>query len=1017
MNKNNKSHKNLKKFLHFLKSNRTLRWLLVLFFAWLMPSIIFWTGITVFTGEENERSFEIIKETANNDLSSLAYDSIPTRHLHPKLNKFYNQLKGFKIDSMAFEKIISDFQKSWPENSIDIYVFDGNRKICNILGAKKEHEVFFNIISEEFLTTDSKETEKKVRPEILSKVFSAPELIIDATTNKPDAIIDLGNPKRNSYVYWNFDKTIKSRFVAGMLFFIHKENFPTTNIVKEILMDKDQNNFGFISKTETNLPKIINNIPLEIIKFHFNNSPTNSFILNKKVISIQRIEGDILIVSAFKRPRLPIITLGLILITYLLATVVFLKITYGIIKRNEIYHHFVKHRLTALFALCYCLPLAAAMFLSIQYLYRLNHRMTQEKKINNYKALSEIDKGFERFLTSKLMQFRGLTSKLKDNIHNPDSIKNSLDAIYQNFECESIHVISSQSKVLYSTDFIKAEVRKYAHLPTREKEKMFASWKARNATIPPFHREVFFDNIKLSNIADASNLRSNVKNFRKLLTSAALSAMDYHNNSHGFTKSIPRDSGALLIDAILETANFSLFQTAQANIARFTTMQTLSDIMLGYLDVIDDPLTREAWYCYAIVVDLATLEFEYLTEVFKNLNNDSNLAGLVAISNAPFATNFPTRDEFKNFEEIIKRSEGDTKTFTHQMKFKGKNINVEALRCSFLKHYLLLKVTDQNQVQSLFKRNLLITGLLFSGFILAGIILANMLVKLLITPIDSLIKGVSEYSLKNYGYQIPIQANNDFGVLANACNYAATLAKDLEINKKIEELLYPEKEINIGSYTIDVVNESSHSIPSDFFDFISLKQGVLAFIIAKIPGNSMATAFYITKIKTAFKILTAKYPNNPEKILEAINKIIITKVDERKILISCLIGVIDPTNDSIILANAAYPYPITIATSNKNFEFISLSSTPLGQSLDSVYEKKLCTTRDRAIVLYSEGVTTLKGKNNKPIGHEAFLQIINKTVEGQSKVCPNDIVKTLKSETVHMAWQQDITLITIQPRI
>jgi serine phosphatase RsbU (regulator of sigma subunit) len=1015
---NNYTNKNkLLRLRSFMRRNKTLRWFIFLFFAWILPSIIFWSGITVFVSEEGERDHELIKELASNDLSSLVYDATPTRYLQLKLSNFYKQLRGFKIDASAFEKIIRDFQNTFPKDSMEIYVFDGNSDICKIMGAKPEHKVFFDLINKDFLTVEGNNNLLRKQISALAQLFPAPELLLNASINKPDTVIVLGNPNRYSYCYWNMDKSIKSKFAAGILIFIHEESFSIANIVHEVLQEKSKENFGFFSEGEARLPGLIKDIPLPSIINQFSQNPTNSFLMDDRVINVEMVDGDIHIISAFEKPSPPTFLLILVSVAYLIATIIFLRITYAIFKKNEIYHHNIKHRLIALFTLCYCLPLVSALFLTTQYLYRFNHRSMLEERINNYRILSEVDKGFDRFITGQLMELRRQTAELNENYKDPNYIINHLDNYYQSFKCDSIHLISSQSKVLYTTDFVGAEIRKHAHLPLKEKEKIYESWKARNASTRSLHREVLFENKKLGNIANLKASRSEIKNFKKLFTSTALSAMDFHNNSHGILGTIKRDTSSLLIDTIIENTSFALFHSAHTNISRFTTMQTIDQISLGYLDIIANPENQEAWYCYGALIDLATLEYEYLNEIFSNLDKHPHLEGLVAVSNAPFATNFPKANEFKNFEEIIKRSEGDTKTFTHQMTINGAKTHIETLRCSFLQHYLLLKTTNIDKAEAIFERNLFITAILFSGFIFAGFILALLLVRLIIRPIEDLIKGIKEYSNQNYSHKIPVYAGNDFGILANASNHAAALANELKIEQEIKKLLYPDSDINCGSYILEVGNQSSRAVPSDFYDFISLKQGQLAFIMAKIPHNNLASALNLAKIKTSFRLLASKYPKNPEKILEEMNRAIITQSIDSKPIITCIVGIVDPTNDNITLANASYTYPITISHDSKNIKFVRLPSSPLGQNLETTFVSKQCIANNQTFILYSEGVTALTAKNGEPLGHEAFLQIINEGYKKQNRLVPAEMLKMLAQQTTSLPWEDDITLLTIQTRL
>ncbi|MDD3001380.1 MAG: hypothetical protein PHF29_06480, partial [Candidatus Riflebacteria bacterium] len=768
-----------KSMKRIVSENRFLRWAFVFLFAWLIPSIVFWSGIHMFINEYQSRENALIQDQAANDLISYVYDATPTRYWYPKFDSLYKQFKGLRFGTEALERIIADFKKNWPKDSLEIYLFDGNLDISENKSSTPEHKLFFELINKTRSDSNANQSLHDEEIKRIGKVFPAPELILNRVQNNPNTVIELGNPDKYSFCYFNLDKSIKSKFIAGILIFVHSEKINQSFILKDTISKKNPQNYGFITDGVSVLPEEADNISAEVLSDYFQQYPVNSFQFKDKIFSVHKTDEGAILVSAFKATPLPYLSLSIIALFYLAATVLFSKITYSAFIKNIFYQHNMKQRLIAMFSLCYGLPLLAAIFLAVQYLYKLDHRILLEEQMKSYRKLSETDKGFDRYVTSKLVEFKKLTNHLKAHTTNPEKLIQIADSMYKNYLCDSFHLISSQTKLLYSTELTGAEVRRHMNLPLEEKEKIYETWTARNASISERHRQALFENVEFKNIAKEDSITPENNNFRILLSSTALSAMDFYNNSKGISAPIKRTPSTLIVDSIIESTTQSLFQSAHTNISKFTTIQGIDEIILGYIDIIPSPANREAWYCYVMLIDLILLEREYLTDIFTKAQSYKPYEGeffndkIAAISGHQFAPNFPQIDEFKKFEAIIKRSKGDNKTFTHKMLIDGKESFVNVLRCSFLKHYLLISITSKDKIRAIFYKDLTTTIIFFSVFVVAGIILSIMMTKLIIIPINDLVAGIKAFAEQNYDYRIPVRSSNEFGILAKECNIAA----------------------------------------------------------------------------------------------------------------------------------------------------------------------------------------------------------------------------------------------------
>jgi len=1001
-----------------LSGNRPLRWLLIVLLTWGVPSAIFWTGLQLFVSDRLSRSSSLIAEEIERGLDNYIYDSLPARFFHPRFSSLFKQLKGLPSNNDSLEKIIAGFDRQWQPGMIDIYLFNGEGNVFPIRGARPEHELFFTLANSEHETG-------QISPEQLSRVgrlFPAPDLMLGRIRDQRDKVIELGNPDRFSLCYFDYDRSIKNRFVAGILIFVHYKHLKVADILKTTVSEVDAAHFGFISRDATSLPAAIADFDAQNLVAHYEQYPTSTFALHGRIIGIKRYDEYTLLVGAYECPAQPVMLMLAIFVLFVIVSIMFLRLSYRIMVLQIRYQHNVRQRLTGLFALSYALPLMAAGFLAFQYLREMRHSMVLEEKHNNYRRLSEIDAGFTRFVTSKLLEFRGFSRELQQAVTEPGSLKKLLEGHYKEFTADSIHIVASDSQILYSTDLMTAEVRRHYNKTRAEQQKILESWKLRHAGITSRHIKALFDGGGPDGQPLEPEKGEGHNGFIKLLGTTAISAMEFYNRSQGIVTEMKRTSSNLVVDAIIESNTQTLFQSARTNIGRFTNIQGLDEIFLGYLDVLPGP-AGEAWYACAMLVDLVNFERQYFEKLFGDLRSRSEIMNRVfpeedirAVSTHQYAANFPSVLEFKNFESIIRRSNSDFKTFTQRMKIDGRDSYVSVLRGSYLKHYLLLRVSPVDEIEALFRKRVSIVIIIFTVILVMGLALARLLTRLLILPISDIMLGVKALAARNYQHRIPVRSENEFGILARAFNESAEILKNLTISEKIRRQLYPELEFRCGSYLISTANSNSRIILSDFFDYIPLKQGTYALILAEVSGNDISAAYLTAMLKTSFTLLCPSFPFSPELILEKLNQIFLPYYQKGH-MTTCMIGIIDPTNDQMICANAGQSYPISIADKTGEKMFVSLPSTPLGISLETKFRKHQVSLEGRTVILYSDGAVNLLDQQGEKLGHEAFLEIVQQSLKADPRNPSEEILKRLNQVSMQVPWRDDITVMCIQNRI
>lgn len=997
------------------------KWFFIIILVWLIPSTLLWTGLYLFIAESCDRKDVNTLNKIETELENIAYDSSRERFFQKNFSDLFDSLKGTPWNPISnLQNHLDNIIKNYPKNSIDIYLFNGEGKILPTKGACEEYNEFLRLATMEF--NNEAITEEHTRK--IGKIIPNPILILKKVRDQKDRAIELGNPDRYSLCYFNYE-TVKQQSIGGILIFVHYNNFKDEFILSKTIPNNKKSNFGYIAYPESHLPNTLKNTEINVnyLNGYYKLNATNRFRRYSKLVCIKRLREQCLLIGAetINQPSWMLFIISGII--FFIVSSFFFKLTYKTFVTRTTQSLNTRQRIIWLYAVCFILPLIVGIIISSQYLMELKNSLLSEEEQKNYKRLSEIDSGFSRFTTSKLIEYRKRNEEFTKDVDKPEKIIDKLKELCSDNLFDSVHLISSESKVLLSSSLVSAEVRRHKDESKAEQDLVFNTWLDRHALITPIHMKNLYDGNNAPLFPSEQEKTESHKAFIKVFSSTSVNTIDYYNQSKNITSPIKNKATNLIIGAIIDSQSMGLFEAVKSNISKFTPLEAMKEKILAYLDIIPGK-TGEAWYEYLILTNLDTLERFYLSEIFHDIKVRNSRVNRVfpeedirAISLYPFATCFPTITEYKNFEQTIKQSVNDSKTFTHSMKINNENCYISVLRCSYLRHYLLLKIFKEKEIENIYQKQFNTIIAVFIIILLMGLAFTRLITKNLIVPITNIVNGVNALANKDYNYNININSKNEFGIIANAFNETASTLKKLKI-KDITDKYFPlDNEFRCGSYLVHTSRVSSNLAPSDYFDCLQLKQGTYAFISANFSGNDSESTHLMTMLKTAFITLMPNFPNNPETVMSKLDKIFEPYIKSKHI-ISCFIGLLDPTNESIVCTNAGQPYPILFDVRRKWQEFINLPSTYLGfgQSTNKSYRKHEINLRHKILVLYSHRATDITNKKSEDYG-EKFIEIVGNSLRNDNPNPAESIVKQINKNSSHFPWTEDIFVITIQNSI
>ena len=370
-----------------------------------------------------------------------------------------------------------------------------------------------------------------------------------------------------------------------------------------------------------------------------------------------------------------------------------------------------------------------------------------------------------------------------------------------------------------------------------------------------------------------------------------------------------------------------------------------------------------------------------------------------------------------------------TKTFPRSKTFAMVAISVTVLATVVI---LLLIIRDLNWLsqqpahardfseatQSVIIEILLVMGLLLA-FSINLIFSASRNMQTLFRMETSALEKVSEGDLSA---TVPVATKDELGYIAGVTNTMISRLRDylrlrhgLDIAAEVQRNFLPESAPEIEGVDIAGLSQFCEETGGDFYDFISVENGVLT-VVGDVVGHGLEAALLMASTHSSLR-QAAETISNPADILKAVNRLLCADTQKSGQFVTCVAMLLDTKNQTISWATAGHPAPLRFCRNTGSFS--SLTGKDLALGVDASWEYTVRDTEwikpDESILLISDGVVEANGEDGMfglnrleaSITQNASNAVI---AEEMSKAILSDVLK----HTVDGRVDDDITLVVVK---
>lgn len=302
-----------------------------------------------------------------------------------------------------------------------------------------------------------------------------------------------------------------------------------------------------------------------------------------------------------------------------------------------------------------------------------------------------------------------------------------------------------------------------------------------------------------------------------------------------------------------------------------------------------------------------------------------------------------------------------------------------------------------------------------AGFIvIAAGVLGTFLSEQFLHPIRDLNQGILAIQSRDFKHRIPEHAPDELGRMASLMNQVMEGMKDLEMAKTVQESLFPQEALNVGTYRIFGQSRAMSDIGGDYFDYFPASPNEIAGIVGDVSGHGVAAALIMGMAKCAFTMPSKQRPTLLEN-LDLFNTFMLATVKKKKMM-TMFHFLLNTDTHIFELANAGHNYPAYFTAATGEVRMLETPSCfPLGVSKKfRVESRKMAMSPGDVILLYTDGLVEASRHDQTQVGYELMQEWFLETARATPEEMVEHIFRRLSEASDMSRPTDDISIICLK---
>lgn len=222
--------------------------------------------------------------------------------------------------------------------------------------------------------------------------------------------------------------------------------------------------------------------------------------------------------------------------------------------------------------------------------------------------------------------------------------------------------------------------------------------------------------------------------------------------------------------------------------------------------------------------------------------------------------------------------------------------------------------------------------------------------------------------------------------------------RELEIAYQVQASFLPRTMPTVEGLDLAGMCLPASEVGGDYFDFIQLPGGKLAFVVGDVSGKGIEAAFYMTLVKGVVQTLST-HIFSPSDVMQRLNAVFRRNAPAGT-FISAIYGVVDPSTGEFTFARAGHNPGILKRADQNQPEYLRPNGMAVGFSdgkvfSDSMSEACITIKSGDTLVFYTDGFSEAMNSKRELYGDDRLLdkvgQVGDRTAGGILRALTEDV--------------------------
>jgi phosphoserine phosphatase RsbU/P len=268
--------------------------------------------------------------------------------------------------------------------------------------------------------------------------------------------------------------------------------------------------------------------------------------------------------------------------------------------------------------------------------------------------------------------------------------------------------------------------------------------------------------------------------------------------------------------------------------------------------------------------------------------------------------------------------------------------------------------------------------------------------------------------------------NDDLDVLASVASQAAfavdnaqlherqlkqqAVQADLDAARKVQQVLLPSHPPDVEGYQFFDFYEAANQVGGDFYDYVLLRDGRVAVVLADVSGKGVAAALVMSKLSAEVRYSLASEPT-AAKAVDQINASFCRSGWEDRFA-TFVLALLDPREHRVTIVNAGHMPPFIRHASGKVEEVAAeISGLPLGVADGMTYDAaEISLAPGEMLTLFTDGISEALNPANELYTLERLQQKVGMAADNVTTL-GRAVLDDVKRHAAGRAQSDDMCLV------